>query len=144
MHTHTHTGSLPCACPCAFDVPASGISSVSFVTGWKCDSCPYAGPSLAKVTTNTHIQTRSSAIATHARPHSPGLKRRRWGHFVRLLRPTLNVMPSVMGQLDWQQGCCVRTCPASRRAALSAAVHMLDTLIPAQLPHGHKRIVKLQ
>lgn len=25
-----------------------------------------------------------------------------------------------MGWLDWQQGCCARTCPASRRAALSA------------------------
>lgn len=41
------------------DAPASGISSVSHVTGWRCDSCPYARLSLAKVTThtNTHLQT---------------------------------------------------------------------------------------
>lgn len=36
------------------DAPASGISSVSHVTGWRCDSCPYARLSLAKVTTHTN------------------------------------------------------------------------------------------
>lgn len=34
--------------------PASGISSVWHVTGWRCDSCPYARPSLAKVATHTN------------------------------------------------------------------------------------------
>lgn len=39
------------------DALASGISSVLHVTGWKCDSCPYARPSLTKVThTNTLIR----------------------------------------------------------------------------------------
>lgn len=36
------------------DAPASSISSVLHVTGWRCDSCPYARPSLAKVTTHTN------------------------------------------------------------------------------------------
>lgn len=36
------------------DALASGISSVSHVTGWRCDSCPYARLSLAKVTTHTN------------------------------------------------------------------------------------------
>lgn len=40
------------------DAPASGISSVSHVTGWRCDSCPYARPSLAKVTTHTNTLIR--------------------------------------------------------------------------------------
>lgn len=40
------------------DAPASSISSVLHVTGWRCDSCPYARPSLAKVTTHTNTLIR--------------------------------------------------------------------------------------
>lgn len=36
------------------DATASGISSMSHVTGWRCDSCPYARLSLTKVTTHTN------------------------------------------------------------------------------------------
>lgn len=55
------------------DAPASGISSVSHVTGWRCDSCPYARLSLAKVTThtNTVIHERYTGGST------AGLVRRR-------------------------------------------------------------------
>lgn len=38
--------------------PACGISSLWHVTGWRCDSCPYARPCPAKVTTRTHTLNR--------------------------------------------------------------------------------------
>lgn len=54
-HTRTHTHTLfLVSFLVSPDAPASGISSVSHVTGWRCDSCPYARPSLAKVTTHTN------------------------------------------------------------------------------------------
>lgn len=51
------------------------------------------------------------------RGSTAGRVRRRWGRAVRLLRPTLNVMPNLAGHFDWQQGCRARTCPAPGRTA---------------------------
>lgn len=38
----THKGSSLSPSLCLPDAPASGVSSVWQVTGWRCDSCPYA------------------------------------------------------------------------------------------------------
>lgn len=51
------------------------------------------------------------------RGSTAGRVQRRWGRAVRLLRPTLNVMPNLAGHFDWQQGCRARTCPAPGRTA---------------------------
>lgn len=55
------------------DAPASGVSSVSHVTGWRCDSCPYARLSLAKVTTHTNTVIRECCTGGS----TAGLVRRR-------------------------------------------------------------------
>jgi len=62
VHEHTQTHVFPVS-P---DAPASGVSSVSHVTGWRCDSCPHARPSLAKVNThNTHTHTHTHLQTLH-------------------------------------------------------------------------------
>lgn len=60
---------------------------------------------------------------------------RRWGRAVRLLRPTLNVMPNLVGHFDWQQGCRARTCPAPGRTA--SAHHHCIPPIPHHHSHHH-------
>lgn len=58
------------------------------------------------------LRQTMSGQSHHMHAHAHTLRQGGKGAFVCLICPSLNVMPNMMGQLEWHEGYCIRTRPA--------------------------------